>query len=108
MIRNKTEAFGVQLAYLRKAKGLTQTQFGELVGLTQSAIGMYERGVQRVPRWHIEPFSKVLGITPDQFAHMQANADRYELHFCMEEVPEPYKTQLYEIRQALEQEKVAA
>lgn len=40
---------GQNLKHLRKAKGMTQDQFGSLFGLTKSAIVNYESGIRKIP-----------------------------------------------------------
>jgi transcriptional regulator with XRE-family HTH domain len=40
---------GLNLRHLRKAKGMTQEQFGSLFGLTKSAIVNYESGIRKIP-----------------------------------------------------------
>lgn len=40
---------GQNLRHLRKAKGLTQEQFGSLFGVTKSAIVNYETGIRKIP-----------------------------------------------------------
>lgn len=40
---------GKNLKKLRKDQGLTQEQFGELFGLTKSAIVNYETGIRKIP-----------------------------------------------------------
>lgn len=40
---------GQNLKHLRKAKGMTQEQFGGLFNLTKSAIVNYETGIRKIP-----------------------------------------------------------
>lgn len=40
---------GQNLKHLRKRKGMTQEQFGEIFGLTKSAIVNYEIGIRKIP-----------------------------------------------------------
>lgn len=40
---------GQNIRHLRKQKGLTQEQFGEIFGLTKSAIVNYEIGIRKIP-----------------------------------------------------------
>lgn len=40
---------GQNLKHLRKAKGMTQEQFGSYFGLTKSAIVNYEQGIRKIP-----------------------------------------------------------
>lgn len=43
------QEFGKRLAAARMAAGLTQTQFGEQIGLSRSSIANMEAGRQRIP-----------------------------------------------------------
>ena len=49
----QTEIFyknlGQNLKHLRKAKGMTQEEFGGLFNLTKSAIVNYETGIRKIP-----------------------------------------------------------
>lgn len=50
MTRQKTEeglAFGRVLREVRKSRGLTQDQLGELTDLTGESISLYERGLRQ-------------------------------------------------------------
>lgn len=38
------QTVGERLKFVRVAKGMNQTEFGELIGCTQRMIGAYERG----------------------------------------------------------------
>lgn len=40
---------GHNLKLLRKQKGMTQEQFGEVFNLTKSAIVNYEKGIRKIP-----------------------------------------------------------
>ncbi|MBL7325496.1 helix-turn-helix transcriptional regulator, partial [Escherichia coli] len=54
---------GDVLAVARKARGLTQIELAELVGLTQPAINRYESG-DRDPDQHIvAKLAEILGVT---------------------------------------------
>lgn len=43
------QVLGKNLKLLRKEKGMTQEQFGEVFGLTKSAIVNYESGIRKIP-----------------------------------------------------------
>lgn len=60
---------GDVLAVARKARGLTQIELAELVGLTQPAINRYESG-DRDPDQHIvAKLAEILGVTDDLLIH---------------------------------------
>lgn len=56
----KHKKFGEQLRSLRKSKRLTQKQLGAALGVSYSAISMYERGQRR-------PKLKALAAIADYF-----------------------------------------
>jgi transcriptional regulator with XRE-family HTH domain len=59
------ETFGIRLARLRKARGLTQTQLGEKVGISYRMVAYYE-GQTSHPPTHILPgLAKALGVSAD-------------------------------------------
>ena len=58
--------FGKRLASLRKAKGLTQKQLGEKVGVSYRVIAYYEGETQYPPAHLIIPISKALEISTDE------------------------------------------
>ncbi|MCR9105999.1 MAG: helix-turn-helix domain-containing protein [Gammaproteobacteria bacterium] len=43
------EALGKRIAQLRKAQGLTQTQVGDVLGISQKTLAHYEGGKLRMP-----------------------------------------------------------
>ncbi len=64
--------FGQTIRQLRKERGLTQEQLGELSGLHNSYIGGMERG-ERNPSLHsIDKISRALGVSlADTFSQME-------------------------------------
>lgn len=60
------ETFGLRLARLRKARGLTQTQLGDKVGISYRMVAYYE-GQTAHPPTHILPaLAKALGVSADE------------------------------------------
>ena len=56
---------GEKIKTARIAKGLTQEQLGELLGLQKSAVAKYENGrVVNIKRSTLQKISEVLGIRP--------------------------------------------
>ena len=61
------ETFGRRLLRLRKARGFTQTELGNLVGTTQRMIAYYERENARRPPVHLLPgLASVLKVSVDE------------------------------------------
>lgn len=54
---------GTCIAERRKAQGLTQTQLGELVGVTQQQIASFEIGRRRVPVSTLPLLAKALNVS---------------------------------------------
>jgi len=58
--------FGRRLAELRKAHGLTQREFGKLIGLSQSMVVYYERRAKNPTAEFLGKAAEALGITVDE------------------------------------------
>lgn len=57
--------FAQQLKRLRQHKGLTQAQTAEKLGISKSAVSMYEQG-RRYPDYHtLLGFAQLYGVTVD-------------------------------------------
>ena len=65
-MKNKISEFGKRLAHFRKAKGLTQKQIGEQVGVSYRVIAYYEGETAYPPAHLIIPLAKALGISTDE------------------------------------------
>lgn len=58
--------FGKRLTELRKAKGLTQTELGNKIGVSKRVLSYYE-GVSKYPPTHlIVPMAKTLHVSTDE------------------------------------------
>jgi transcriptional regulator with XRE-family HTH domain len=58
---------GERIAAWRKAKGLTQREVAETVGVTPAAIYQWEDGTTKPGLSHLENFVQLLGITMERF-----------------------------------------
>jgi transcriptional regulator with XRE-family HTH domain len=67
-----TNEFGKRLAACRKAKGLTQAQLGDLVGVSYRVIAYYEKETQYPPARLIVPLANALGVTADELLGITA------------------------------------
>lgn len=56
---------GERLKQLRKKKGLTQTDLGEILGLDKSTICCYEKGTRQPPIENIIDFMQIFNVTAD-------------------------------------------
>jgi transcriptional regulator with XRE-family HTH domain len=58
----------------RRAKGLTQTDLGNVVGVSFPTLQAYEKGVYRVPGTRLEQIAKALDMSLSDF--FEESADR--------------------------------
>lgn len=64
---NSAQASGMagnNIAAIRKAKGLSQTQLAEMVNTTLSNLGKLERGNRRLNQTWLDRIAKALGVEP--------------------------------------------
>jgi transcriptional regulator with XRE-family HTH domain len=76
--KTKTSEFGKRLAYFRKAKGLTQGELGEKVGVSYRVIAYYEGETKYPPSRIIVPLSKALGITTDELLGVKKTKNDFD------------------------------
>jgi transcriptional regulator with XRE-family HTH domain len=60
------ETFGDRLARLRKARGFTQTELGERIGLSQRMVTYYERRSGRPPAHVLPDLAAALKVSVDE------------------------------------------
>jgi transcriptional regulator with XRE-family HTH domain len=51
---------------LRKARGLTQTELGERIGVSKRGIAYYKRETDRPPAAKLDQLAAALGVTTDE------------------------------------------
>ncbi len=66
---------GALIAKLRKAKGLTQAQLGDMIGVGNRAVSKWETGQTMPDIGNINELSKILGITTDELFKGKLNDD---------------------------------
>ncbi len=64
-LRGETMFKGDRLKSLRKKKGLTQTDLGDMMGLDKSTICCYEKGTRQPPLENIIDFMQIFAVTAD-------------------------------------------
>lgn len=69
--REGAQAIGQRLAALRKAKGLTQIDIAQTLGLAQGLISKYERGGLLMHGELIVRFATALGVSADDILGME-------------------------------------
>ena len=67
------EKIGKLIAKLRKTKGLTQSQLGDMVGVGFRAVSKWERGITSPDISIINDLSKILGISTDELLKGEVN-----------------------------------
>jgi len=90
------EDFGERLARLRKARGYTQTELGEILGLSQRMMTYYEREEGRPPAHLLGQMAEALGVSVEELLGLKPVADK----------PAPRNTRLW--RKLREIEKLPA
>jgi len=78
MTDNDTEffqIFGKRMAELRKARGLTQAELGDQIGVNQTAIGSYEIGRRRIPLSQVAPLAEALGVSVAELVELQPSSN---------------------------------
>ena len=65
-------AIGQRCAKLRKAKGLTQKELAQKLGVTQSVVSDYERGALRLHGELIIQLATILGAATDELLGLSA------------------------------------
>lgn len=59
------KAVGARIASLRKERGLTQAQLGDLLGISQQAMNSFEKGRRRVPLSALPSLTQALGVSTE-------------------------------------------
>lgn len=65
---------GARLSTLRQARGLTQAQVAERIGVSQQTVNSFERGRRRVPVSQLTPLAKLLAISVEELLDQKAAA----------------------------------
>ncbi len=58
--------FGERLARLRRDRGLTQTQIGEVLGVSQQQVVAFEKGRRRVPISSLPALARALDVSLEE------------------------------------------
>lgn len=61
-----TEFFGQHLLHLHRARGYSQRDLGERVGVSQSMMAHYEREAEHPPAYLLPRLAEALGVTVDE------------------------------------------
>lgn len=69
--------FGERLKELRKRIGLTQTELGKKIGVSSSAIGMYEQGKREPDNHTLLKLCDLFGVTTDYLINEKLKCSVY-------------------------------
>lgn len=67
MVNSIDLSVGERIRIIRRQRGLTQTELGNIVGLTFQQIQKYERGTNRVSAGRLGMLAGALGVTVNAF-----------------------------------------
>lgn len=68
-------AISENLVRIRKARGITQQELAELLGITTQAYGKYERGFAQPNATQAVAIANVLGVTVEQLVGRENGKD---------------------------------
>jgi transcriptional regulator with XRE-family HTH domain len=64
--RETQESFGQRLRRIREARGLSQEQFGQAIGVSQRMLAYYENHAEKAPAHHLMQMAGVLRVSIDE------------------------------------------
>ncbi len=67
-------SFGQRLAQIRKAKGLTQSELGQMIGVSQRIMHHYENKTEYPPAQKIIELAQALGMSIDELIGVAGNS----------------------------------
>lgn len=70
------QSLGKRLAALRKEQGLTQSQLGKMVEVTQQVIAEYERGFHNIPVYRLAMLADALGVPVEELLKETSKSSR--------------------------------
>lgn len=76
MKQRTVDGFGARLATLRQAKGLTQTELGEAVGVSQRVIAYYEGDDAQPPGAMLADLARTLAVSADELLGLEPLTER--------------------------------
>lgn len=58
---------GAKIAHIRTNLGMTQTEFGKIIGQTRASVANMENGKQRIHLHTLEQLAKAFSMSPKHF-----------------------------------------
>ena len=68
------EKLGARIATIRRERGLTQTQLGEALGVSQTGVAAFEKGERRVPISALPVLAKMLHVSIEELVDQRKAA----------------------------------
>ena len=98
------KATGERIRNLRKAKGWTQTDLGNRIGVQNSAIAKYENGrVPNLKRSIIKALAKALDVSPSYLLGLDEEPEYLQAYrHMLEPAEDPARTKLLQIYDGLD------
>ena len=75
------ESFGQRMARLRKARGLTQAQLAEHIGISRRMVAYYEGQAERPPAHVLDQLARTLRVSADQLLGRRPAAEEVQVPF---------------------------
>lgn len=80
IVMNKNHKFfedlGERIVSRRKELGMTQTELGDLIGVTQQVIASYETARRQIPTWRVTELAKALDIPLETLMGLNARTPK--------------------------------
>jgi len=76
MTTKLVEGFGARLAALRQARGLTQAELGEAIGVSQRVVAYYETESQQPPGALLVDLAQALKVSSDELLGLKPITDK--------------------------------
>jgi transcriptional regulator with XRE-family HTH domain len=76
MKKRALEDFGDRLAEIRRSRGMTQTQLGEAVGVSNRVIHYYEQSDSQPPGAMLSDLARALGVSTDELLGLKPVKER--------------------------------
>ena len=107
-MNEQNNTFGKRLASIRKAKGLTQRDLANLVGISYRMVAYYEAQTDRPPATKLTTFAEVLKVSVDELLGTQPltvkepeNSRLWKRLHIIEKLPPRAQKQLVEYAEIL-------
>jgi len=80
--KSPSRDLGMRRVDLRKARGLTQQQLADQIGVTRRAIVYYEKEAENLPLTLIAPLAKALSVTIEELLGLRVPKETHTPHLA--------------------------